>query len=159
MVLLDEESVFEVCFCQVLINIDDVVHFDEFGDIAHPEQVTQLCILNLSFVLNNSVILAIADGLVLGKTEPTVPHELAQREVHVQWAVWGYLTHQFLAEGADKRPLIVAHDLLEIVLDELGFKVRYVEPAIVIGAKLIQHIQQNFVLMTASDELVSQSAG
>ena len=59
-----------------------------------------------------------------------------------------------MSKASDKATLIILHNLIKVILQELHFEVSQIETAIVIGCELVGHIKDDFICVSASHERV-----
>ena len=59
-----------------------------------------------------------------------------------------------MSKASDKATLIILHNLIKVVLEELHFEVGQIETAIVIGGELVGHIKDDFICVSTSHECV-----
>ena len=103
---------------------------------------------NINIYLNIIVILS------QGVTH--VALELRNREVQFKLAIFSAdkCFEDCIRETADKTALIILHHLVEVVLQEFHLEVGKVEAAIVVGCKLVGHIQDHLVRVALRHECV-----
>ena len=59
-----------------------------------------------------------------------------------------------MCEAANKATLIILHNLIKVVLEELHFEVGQIETAIVIGGELVGHIKDDFICVSTSHKCI-----